>query len=571
MKALFLRDLRRLAPVAGAVQLGIFLMILIGRLRDEQIDAASVAAAGSALGALLLGVATVAPDTDSGAVAFLARLPISPSRALAAKVAAATFWVGAIAAISTASTGMPDGLWHDHFKLGQALAVALASGVLASVASPRTLPAMVLAPIIAGLAWIAFVAPVLLIFWMRAVLDPGAPLVLGFSAAGIAIAFVAFARGDRHRASWRPAALALAGVILVDVLSVTSAALAHGWNIHEAPRWMSVRGWQRVESADGSIVALVLEGERWAGFESRIAIVDRVQRSARLLPLRYAEPIALSPDGKRLLAGELSEQDPVGGWLVDLETGSVERLETAVASSWVIWGARPMIVREGNGAFELCDPRGVVVAKQASTGHIVGTVGDRVAVLDQNGLSLLDPTTGRSEMLIAVETKESDLVDAAISPRGERAVLVVSRPEDHPDRNESTFHVLDRSTGARRKFDSALCVDHGFGRTPFSPDLSKIVLSSGQESFVVDLDRGEAQTFASTGERGAGHPAWSPDGARLALPWGEVRDLASGKGWRGPHAIGAFVTSEVGVTLSEPLAFVDAVTGAVLARPLEER
>ncbi len=577
MRALFFREVRRLAPVAGAVLLGIFLVLALAHLNrhEGRIPPESIVMFGSVLGALLLGVATIAPDTDSGAIAFLARLPIPPARALAAKLAAALLWVAAIVLIASVSrTGVPAALWHERLDLGGALAVALGSGVLASVMSRRTLAAAVLAPIAAAAAFLLFVAPVTLGLGMRSLSLEG-PIAFGFSAAFVAIAFLAFMRGDRHRASWRPAVLGLGGLVLLDVLSVSSAALAHGWSIHDSPRWMTVRGWT-VASADGRRVALELGGTHWEGYEERIAVVDRAEKTARLLPVRYAEAVGFSPDGRRLLAASLIQP---GGWLVDIETGSVENVASTqegvtngFATRWVLWrDARPILVHQELGRIELREPGDAVAARQASRGRIVGTVEGRIAVLDQGHLSLLDPWTGRSEeVLVAKVDGEYDNVEAAFSPRGERAVILVNHGADATKTN---VYVLDRASGAKRDFVCEMTIDRSLGHDAFSPDLRKIALSRSSECCVLDLETGSVQRFEDPEERDSelSFPAWSPDGARLVLPWGEIRDLASGKAWRATRAIVMFVTPGVGVPVEEPLAFVDVETGAATARPLEGR
>jgi hypothetical protein len=417
-------------------------------------------------------------------------------------------------------------------------------------------------------------ASVLGILWMRSVFDASNPLVLAFAGGFIVISFVAFARGDRHRPTWRPAILGLGGVVILDVLAFSGAAAAHGWSIHDAPRWMSVGprwpasiGLSRpVESRDGHLIALAVGGEHWGGFEEQIAIVDRVEKTARVLPIRYALAVSFSPSGKHLLA-EASVQP--GGWLIALETGGIERLGAAwgdgpmagFGAHAVLWrGERPFFVRQTPSELEVREPGGALAARcaVAASGEPARVCGERVALLTAGGrLSLLDPWTGRVEEVLGAEN--SVAVDTIFSPGDERAVLVAERD------GRTRVRVADLATGTSRAFECQDIVGNGV----FSPDRRKLAMTRVDRAVLLDLESGRTEWFIGDAQGRAA--AWSPDGARLALPWGEIRDLAAGKAWGTRRALAAFVTPGIGILAGEPLVFLDLATGAVLARPLEGR
>lgn len=574
MKALFLRDVRRLAALAAALLAAvlIFAWAMIGRRTGwTRLDALE---AGLAVAACLLGVATVAPDTDSGAIAFLARLPIRESRALAAKVAAALLMLALlVAAATTIIMTVPTGTIPGRFgELLEVVAVAFAAGLLASVAVRRALPAVVVAPALVAVAIWAFGLPTALVLGINH-LD-GDALACILAGAFTAVAFLAYARGDRHRDSRRPAFLAFGAVAFLDLLAFSGMALAHGWSVHEAPRWMHVLSDHPVESRDGRRFALSLGGTHWGAWERRLAVAERSDRSVWLAPLRGAVPLSFSPSGERLL---VSSDEGRGGWLLDVPS----RTFSTLAPAWVdaydgfggtatIWrGERPFFVRVGETRIDVRAAGGAVAATVSFTAvKLAGTIGEKIAALANDGLFFLDPFAGTSENVLPVDRAAGlEACEAAVSPDGRRAVLVVA------NESECRGYVADLAArGAPRAIEGDVSrLINRLRDNSFSPDGTRLAIDCDDAALVLDLVAATLVEHPQERNYGAASPCWSPDSRLLALPWGEIVEPATGISREARVGICAFLDSKSAVGSGAPLTFVDVATGRAVARPLEER
>ena len=89
-------------------------------------------------------MATVAPDSSSGALRFYERLPLSRTRLLGAKLLAGGAWLSALSALLLL-------LFRGDASSGWSLIVpGFACGALASVIVRQVTPALLLAPLLAG-------------------------------------------------------------------------------------------------------------------------------------------------------------------------------------------------------------------------------------------------------------------------------------------------------------------------------------------------------------------------------------------------------------------------------------
>ncbi len=407
MTGLALREARRLAPYAlGAPLVGAAGAWWLATRPDRLLhlgQGLELALAGTAA---LLGVAAVAPDTGAGGVAFLSRLPVRPLRVVATKLAVAgalALLAGAAlvalraavdpagagpapgAGLGLAATGLrPGGAPPGPLAPLTLAAFAFAAGSAASVAARGTLPALLLAPVVAlALALLGGAAPVALLrlepwpFLPTAALLAAPPL--------LALGAAAYALGERHRPSLRPAAIVAAGVVALGGVGLAGTAAARSWTLHAArPGLLVVRA---VEAPRGDLVAVELAGQAWPGPQRRVALLGRAgagglrwkasPRPRELapapgrspghlvwdLPLEDVAAPELSPCGRALLVR--CTRDP-GGWLVDLAAPDAppRRLAGPAPEGFgfdhVVWlGAEPALVRERAGHLEVLRPVGL--------------------------------------------------------------------------------------------------------------------------------------------------------------------------------------------------------------------
>jgi hypothetical protein len=343
VKTLLTREFRRQLPIVVAT---LFLGALVGfSFNFFDVFAASpynVALAAlltvATVGPLLLGVASVSPDSENGGEAFLARLPVPRLKVLAVRLGVAAL-LGALAfglalvapevlfdaSILREGRTSLDG--QAALVVAAALAVvSFASGAVASVATRRPLVAFVVAPVFA-------VAPVFLVFSFASDVLGAQPHEFQHSMAAwcllpgllFAAAAAAYVRGDLQRPSLRPAAIAVGviggGVVLTlaattTVFAYDVATRAHAFKIV----CTSPDGKHFVESE------LVWGAWRVPGTVAW-RIVDRgggaEEWTSRGMPLGF------SPDGRKLLLYQWDSDDgafSVHLELVDVATGAREQL-----------------------------------------------------------------------------------------------------------------------------------------------------------------------------------------------------------------------------------------------------
>lgn len=320
MNVLFHRELRRQTPVAlAAIILGLLFAIVgaafgvHGSVNDLTVTGFGIAAIAAPF---LLGLATFAPDVETGAASFIATLPVSRRRELVARWGAAlalsvvTLVAGLV--ILLASGVSRRDLGQIDFMVGAFVAVyAFSSAVLASIVARRTLVALVVA---LGLSLV----PVQVIHSFGQRLDP--PFQLDVTV-GLLPPFLIICaawvhlRGDAHT-DWRRPALMTAGAVgglLVAIMGFTTACWA--LDVPTAP-W-EVRD-VRLSSSARTALVFELRRNAWHGDPSwRGELVDVETLARRELPA--AIDGSFSPSGRTALVALQGDGDMR---LVDVATGA---------------------------------------------------------------------------------------------------------------------------------------------------------------------------------------------------------------------------------------------------------
>lgn len=308
------RELRRLAPMALGLAVGVPLSMLTLTLLGEQLGSdGSVSPlatlltppAGAVLGALVLGVATVVPDASSGALRFYERLPLSRSRLLGAKLAAGGGWLLALSALWLL-------LFQRDASSGWSLILpGFACGALASVVVRQVTPALLLAPILAGSFGLLLLGATYLAGMQLA---HGAIVVVLnlFSVAALGGAALGFVHGREQAALLRRALpIALATTSAGALLLAVGTEAAHAYRSERAlPALPAVSA---VEAGD--LAAIQLAERVWYGHEQRIVLLNRSSGELWEVPQRPLRRPLLSPDGRWLLAEHAGRP---GGVLVDV-------------------------------------------------------------------------------------------------------------------------------------------------------------------------------------------------------------------------------------------------------------
>lgn len=606
MSLLLWRELLRLAPY-GAIGLVLVLAAPL-LLRVHPLLGLLALQAGTFLAPGVLGIATLAPDTASGATAFFTRLPIAPWRWVAVKLVAAGGWTllihlaDRLALAWLASPGLlerasitPGFVASFAPFVAPAQACGLGLGCLASAVVPRTMPAILLAPSLA-VSGLLVLLGVPMVAW-RIPPDEGLSAIAApaLGLAGLIAAALAFLRGEPHRPSARPALLAAAVMAPALVLGVSATAVAHAWTVEAAVPDLAVGPALGVAAPSGDRIAVELQGRRWTGPELRVAVLGHGKLPlTTVLPFRDAVSPEFSPDGSRLLLR--SAFDP-GGWLVDL-AGRWERLPglapTGFGFPWVAWlRNEPLLVREQGGDLEtfLPDPTLPVtrrvdrapellrrLARAPLDGRsLVGTLLDgRVVLADREGLVAVEPPvaaadveTGPQRARLAAGERlfgwpASEAAPAAISPRGRAAVRRV--PDD-----PGALEVLGPPGTAPRRLASgaAQALILSRERLSWSPEERFLALAlPGGDLLIVELASAAVLARLDLPTRfqasAAGPAVWS-GGADdwVASPTGDLLHLGNHERGALPVPAAAGLGRDRFVPLGRPLRQDDVAKGGV--------
>jgi len=583
MSLLLLRELRRLAPFGAG---GALLAGALGA--SAALEPSTGAAAAFWLVALValplvLGVALVAPDTASGATAFLARLPVTPGRTFAAKLAAGVAWLLPTAGLAWALRGAV-GPVADSGAMPFLLPVAFGAGAVASVAAHRVAGALAAAPVVlVAVVGLAVVAPLLALQIAGPLAAWPLPLLgAGIGAGSLAAAYAAFRHGDRHRVSLRPAAIASAGVALVLCAAFTTAAGAQAWVVSAAVAGLSP---QAGFVAGGERALVPLAASTPLGVERRVASLDAQTGALEwLLPLRHVGRVDLEPNGSRALIHAVGDQ---AGWLVDLERRAIQPLAGLERDGptfvvWCSWG--PLRVRAWSGWLWVHDPvRGLgakVRLNREARAFGVDPTG-RLLLVDREGIAAAsgfeawggsrrptDSADERDDELAKVRDEVRRFAwpapvasvegELTLSPSGRHVVWVggAPMPPGHALTGPAYATVFDLETGRRtdvraehldglRARELDVLADgawRGF-QAAFSPDERWLAFErSGGQVALVDLARGTTTPLTPPVGSPKGLPiVWSPDGSGAWLPSGlrlEPRASAAGASpWLGPDAL----------------------------------
>ena len=307
MRRFFVRELLRLAPVALATAfLGVLVYVGLAYLSPGSWahGAADHAYLIVLLGApWLLGSASIAPDAESGALTFMATLPVRSGRQLAARILAALGYALLVPAVAwlllqPESAGKrPTWFVYPPETL---FAVVFLGAVLASATIRNALAAFMITPLLVGLPLAGIVE--LGIYWQWVsvieVLFMGLTLCVGVGA------WTAFVHGDHHGRLWSPRTLRLGlSVVLVPMLllaGLSSAVSAYDWS----GRWVAYPRY-RMQLLPAGLVNVVrkrvltgdptdytLANDRWCFRDEQ----------GRWQGLALGEqPGSISPDGRRIL------------------------------------------------------------------------------------------------------------------------------------------------------------------------------------------------------------------------------------------------------------------------------
>ncbi len=307
------------------------------------------------------------------------------------------------------------------------------------------------------------------------------------------------------------------------------------------PRWgwdHQVYGWTR----DGNAILFRSHRDSWALNQTRLYTVAFAGGPSEPLPMPESGSGDFSPDGSQVVYSPKfrdfrPEKRYSGGtvntlWLFDLKANAARKLiETERSNRDPLWVDPNTIVfnSDRDGTFRLYAydlPSGKITRLTDQPTWDVRWPGTdhagRVVYELAGGLQVLDLRSGASTPL-AIRVLDDGLwkrparivvagnmEDAALSPKGERAVFtargdIFSAPIEKGDTRN-----LTRSSGAHDKF----------GR--WSPDGSRIAFisdDSGEDELYVAPQDGSAkpQKLTSGGRAQRYAPEWSPDGRRIAF------------------------------------------------------
>ncbi len=564
MKPFIRRELARQAPIAlaslllGLVVLAGVLVLGSTALVDMEHGARSASLSGLAIvmiaAPLLLGVATVAPDSESGAVAFLVHFPHSRAAELAIRWSVAAGLSAAAIGLDALATWLLAGPVHlpslatirgTEIGLGLVAVGAFVAGTAASIAFRRTLNALVAAPFLLAL-------PALALSQLEDVFTfPRGGIVLaGVPAIALVLvlaAIVAFFRGDLHRRGLRPTFIVL-GVLAASTLVVSGAVSAR--ELHLSKPLDTLYPWFRSNSR--FVVKRTWQGPHGETLGERYLLVARDRSSATALDIK-GEPIELSPDGSRILA---HGEDGMHLCLVAVGTGEVDRhvlgaapeegsrlvlagiAPTGWADSFAWCGNRPVFVKDG----ALVEAFGVL-AKRPS-GRIVAQGGARLVVSDgsrhyvwdlnagQEIPSSLDDLPGDRKVVATLLSRDGTRLFAlCASPVGEEELCFMPVAAGRIDR-----YVLPSLEGAPR----AMGLRHSFWAMPGGAVFRQFL--SDDRALLVRLDYASGTFHEIPNLSNVNDVA--PDARTFLQGWTNVVDLATGKVVLERPNLGAFLDSE---------------------------
>jgi hypothetical protein len=615
VSTLLRRELKRLAPYAlGLVALAIVAALTLHLKAAKSADGTLTIFSASRVELWritlvfvcilvpgVLAVGTVAPDTATGGTAFLARLPLSGGRVLSTKILAATILAlvsGGLAFLAFGLVGPP--MEADQRTAWVALTATALAGfsgavaLLASVVAPKTMHAILAAPAIGIGLIVAGVSFPVLAF---EIVYRGNFLSIGTAVLALvllAAAFAAYARGDVHRRSARPALIAIAGVVPALVLFVSGTYAAKAWASERSVPRLCVGPDVPLLSPDGHKLAVRLAGVTWAAPESRVAIVDVATGETWLLPTSDVHDPSFSPDGKKLLVRSTYYS---GGFLVDLESrkaGWVPGLShEGFGFPHVSWrGDRPLFVRQMGQSLESFDPlapgadRRRVHAQSRPPLERFELLGvrpedGRLVITGADGLFAVDPplpswcSPGARPMERLLEWPKAGPLSGALAPSGKR-LLLSGRT------GPCCLELLDLERGRVLVPLEVGRVDRvALYATSFSPDERRVAIALDREVAFFDtatgkklgsLDRPKAKVDDGLlDELPRVAATWSPDGRLVASYSNVVLDLETGKIQTLASPVGAFPTGDRALLFRSPLAIASLATGEITLRPFEGR
>jgi hypothetical protein len=264
MRRFFVRELSRLAPVAlasvflgGLIYAGLTLTAPPSWAHGAPYFAYVVVLLGAPW---LLGAAAIAPDAESGALVFMATLPVKPWKRLLTRLTAAAS-LAALAPVlvylvlAPLDGGIRSGVLIPKVAGFEPVAPFVFGGaVLASATIRNALAAFVVAPVFAAVP--GFLVFSLAAYWRSDMLF--LYLFLPLPLFLLAGAWAAFSRGDHFGRLWSPRSLRLGlGVVLAPLAVVgglSSVVFAYDrvfpvWTLADELRW----GWFARDSAGESV------------------------------------------------------------------------------------------------------------------------------------------------------------------------------------------------------------------------------------------------------------------------------------------------------------------------------